>query len=426
MLTCHVRSGLSPLNRTWPVIRRRTIQRIRSTSNERKDSDEKITSIGQAETRVPQADVQTLRDKVFSLDTFFVQSVENYGENGILFKGNIRQDPSKVQKILQNKIDSELPGYKIFILQDRQDKPTAVVISESSAGFQSSDVSELVLSTVLGISTFLTTLNVYDAEIFNAALLVFNVDLDKIQNALVPALASILILALHELGHIIASKKEGVDLGPPLLLPAGLGLLGSFGSITRIKGDIQSREVLARIIAPGPILGTVASFMVFMLGMILTMNQDGGVELESSSFCESFFVGTISSMFLGDRVFTADSVNCNPLLVVGWGGLIINSINLIPVGELDGGKLSLAVFGRQGSQFVSVLSFLALGIGSFANGLALFWLLLVLSIQRGPVSPCREEISKPSMRTTACAISLLFVPLLVLLPYPAMNNFSLQ
>ena len=71
-----------------------------------------------------------LEDKVFTLDTFFVQSKEPYGEDGMVFKGNIRKDPSEVQNILQQRIENIISGYKIYLLPDREDKPTAVVITD--------------------------------------------------------------------------------------------------------------------------------------------------------------------------------------------------------------------------------------------------------------------------------------------------------
>lgn len=418
-LNFRANKGILPGLKTPSGFRGRLI-RIGSASESDKNNADETQVVSTEGQKLSETTAQVLKDKVFSLDTFFVQSSESYGDNGVLFKGNIRQNPSKVQAILQERLLNHMQGYKIFIMQDRQDKPTAVVIPESTMGAQNSN-NELILSIFLGMATVFTTLNVYDAEIFNAALLVFNVDSNKIIAAIPASLASSLILAAHELGHFIASKRYSVPLAPPLLLPAGLGLLGSFGSITRIKGDIQNRQVLADIVAPGPIFGLTASFITLIIGLFLTLNHQGGVDLDSASFRDSLFVGAITNFFLGDRVFNVDSVDCNPLFIVGWSGLIMNSINLIPVGELDGGKLSLALFGRQGSQLLSLISFVALGVGSFVDGLAFFWLLLVLSIQRGPDFPCLEEISTPDAQTKSYALALLFVPLIVLLPYPTGN-----
>jgi hypothetical protein len=223
--------------------------RIKSNVDDNKDEGSETAAEDSLVTpdqplRLPNSTVQLLRDRVFSLDTFFVQSADNYGDNGLVFKGNIRGEPSAVQQKLQARLDQDLPGYSIFILQDRDDKPTAVILPRSAAEFQSSATSEWILSIILGLSTVGTTLNVFNAQLFNAALLVFNnPNADQIQGALPGTLATLLILIAHEAGHFTAARKKNVELAPPLLLPAGLGLLGSLGSITRIKSSVQNRDV---------------------------------------------------------------------------------------------------------------------------------------------------------------------------------------
>ena len=73
----------------------------------------------------------------------------------------------------------------------------------------------------------------------------------------------------------------------------------------------------------------------------------------------------------------------NPLLLAGWAGLAINCLNLIPVGELDGGRIALALLGRRVSSILGVLTTTALGLSAFNNRMALYWLLVVLLLQVG-------------------------------------------
>ena len=89
-----------------------------------------------ADSPLSPSEIRTLRDSVFGLDTFFVQTVDNYGESGVLFKGNIRSgaDPSAVQTKLQDKLKAQLPDYSLFLMVDRDDKPTVVVIRGGAGG----------------------------------------------------------------------------------------------------------------------------------------------------------------------------------------------------------------------------------------------------------------------------------------------------
>jgi hypothetical protein len=87
-------------------------------------------------------------------------------------------------------------------------------------------------------------------------------------------------------------------------------------------------------------------------------------------------------------------------------------------GTLDGGHVAHGLWGRRGGQATNVLSLLILGIGGVFNTLALYWLLLVLLLQRAPIIPQQEELSSPRQDLIPLAIVVLSLPLLVLLPFP--------
>ena len=142
--------------------------------------------------------------------------------------------------------------------------------------------------------------------------------------------------------------------------------------------------------------------------------------MDSASFRESLLIGSLAQSVFGERVFTAEAVSCNPLFVAGWAGLIINSINSLPAGELDGGKVFLALFGRGAASRMSVLTFFLLGVFGFGSSLSLYTLLLVLTLQRGPVVPCDEELTPlpPGGALKIASLLMLILPLLVLLPFP--------
>ena len=90
--------------------------------------------------------------------------------------------------------------------------------------------------------------------------------------------------AAPELGHLAAARARGLELAPPLFIPAGLGLLGSFGAITRIKSFVPDRTALAAVGAAGPLAGAALSAAIMVAGAVLTSQQIGGVELDVASF----------------------------------------------------------------------------------------------------------------------------------------------
>jgi membrane-associated protease RseP (regulator of RpoE activity) len=105
-------------------------------------------------------------------------------------------------------------------------------------------------------------------------------------------------------------------------------------------------------------------------------------------------------------------------LVAGWAGLVVSALNCVPLGELDGGRIVHGIWGRRAATRVGAVATLLMGIGALFDDLALYWILFVLLVQRGPVLPQNDEVSDPDdSSTVALAAGLLFVPVLALLPY---------
>lgn len=384
-------------------------------------------SSSDAPLQIPRDVIEKLRSNVFSFDTFFVTSVDNYGENGVIFRGNVRSsaDPIEIQSKLSLRLQEAIGNkYQLFLLEDQDGKPVAVVVPEENAVPTVNSSAEFALALGLAGVTIVSTLNTFGAQLFNAALLVFKFDQELVGNAVPGTLAVLVILVAHELGHSVAAQRQDLKLAPPILIPAGLGLLGSFGSITRIKGIVKNRNQLASVAVAGPLAGSAVSFGIMLLGLFFTARGMGGIEVDSSSFKDSFLIGALCDMVFGDRVFTAATLNCNPLFVAGWSGLIINAINSIPAGELDGAKAFLGLFGRRATSRMSVASLFILGILGFSSSLGLFWLLFVLSLQRGPILPCSEELSPipENSEVKWASIFCLVLPLLILLPFPFGSN----
>lgn len=144
------------------------------------------------------------------------------------------------------------------------------------------------------------------------------------------------------------------------------------------------------------------------------------------------------------------SISVNPLVIWAWAGLLINGINSIPAGELDGGKIAFAIWGRkvtsnfhqlgsilpilfkhdpclnfmcstngfQASTRLTGASIALLGLSALFSDVAFYWVVLIFFLQRGPIAPLAEEITKPEDKYVSLGILVLFLSLLVCLPYP--------
>ncbi|KAL9687804.1 hypothetical protein QQ045_032211 [Rhodiola kirilowii] len=125
-----------------------------------------------------------------------------------------------------------------------------------------------------------------------------------------------------------------------------------------------------------------------------------------------------AKILLGDVLKEGTPISVNPLVIWAWAGLLINAINSIPAGELDGGRIAFSIWGRKAASRLTAASIALLGISSLFNDVAFYWVVLIFFLQRGPIAPLSEEITDPDQNNVALRIAVLVLGLLVCLPYP--------
>ncbi|XP_074280300.1 putative zinc metalloprotease EGY2, chloroplastic isoform X1 [Silene latifolia] len=366
--------------------------------------------------RIPKETIDILRDQVFGFDTFFITGQEPY-EGGVLFKGNLRGVPSKsyekISKRMQDKFGDQ---YKLFLLiNPEDDKPVAVVVPRKTLQPETTAVPEWFAAGAFGLVTVFTLL-LRNVPALQSDLLSSFDKLDLLKDGVPGALVTALILGVHELGHYIVAKDCGVQLGVPYLVPSWQ--IGSFGAITRIVNIVPKREDLLKVAAAGPLAGYSLGLLLFLLGFILPPSDGLGVVVDASVFHESLLAGGIAKLLLGDVLREGQAISLNPLVIWAWAGLLINAINSIPAGELDGGRISFAIWGRKASVRLTGASIVLLGLSSLFSDVAFYWVVLIFFLQRRPIAPLSEEISEPDSKYVALGVVVLLIGLLVCLPYP--------
>ncbi|PIA59348.1 hypothetical protein AQUCO_00400319v1 [Aquilegia coerulea] len=366
--------------------------------------------------RIPKETIDILKDQVFGFDTFFVTSQEPY-ESGVLFKGNLRgkagKSFEKITRRLKDKFDDQ---YKLFLLiNPEDDKPVAVVVPKRTLQPETTAVPEWFAAGSFGLVTIFTLL-LRNVPALQSNLLSAFDNLELLKEGLPGALVTTLILGVHELGHILVARNSGIKLGVPYFIPSWQ--IGSFGAITRIVNIVPNREDLLKLAAAGPLAGFSLGLVLLLLGFILPPSDGIGVVVDASVFHESFLAGGIAKLLLGDALKEGTPLSLNPLVIWAWAGLLINAINSIPAGEVDGGRISFALWGRKASSRLTGAAIALLGLSSLFNDVAFYWVVLIFFLQRGPIAPLSEEITDPDNKYVALGITVLLLGLLVCLPYP--------
>jgi membrane-associated protease RseP (regulator of RpoE activity) len=169
------------------------------------------------------------------------------------------------------------------------------------------------------------------------------------------ACALLCILAAHEAGHYVACRRYGVDATLPFFIPAPpLFLAGTFGAFIKIKSPIPSRRALFDIGVAGPLAGFVVALPIALAGLLTLQPPapltDGAIILNDPLLFQ------LMARFLHVELMNAQG---GPLYFAAWIGLLVTGLNLIPVGQLDGGHATYAVFGTRAHSWLGRSAFIA-------------------------------------------------------------------
>lgn len=147
------------------------------------------------------------------------------------------------------------------------------------------------------------------------------------------------ILLCHELGHYAMCVRHGVDASWPYFLPAPIGF-GTFGAFIRVRSRFPDRRALFDMGAAGPWAGFVVAVVVLIIGLHYSRVSTAPADL---MFGDSLLTTWLTRAIVGAE---PDVVAVHPIAIAGWFGLLVTSFNLLPAGQLDGGHVVYAAFGR--------------------------------------------------------------------------------
>jgi membrane-associated protease RseP (regulator of RpoE activity) len=157
----------------------------------------------------------------------------------------------------------------------------------------------------------------------------------------VPLLA---ILLAHEFGHFFAARAHRVPASLPYFLPLPVGF-GTLGAVIAMSGRIRSRNALLDIGASGPLAGMVVAIPVLVIGLKLSPVTPLPVDGYSQEG-QSLLYWLLKRVVLGP-IPAGHDVFLSPTALAGWVGFLITMLNLLPWGQLDGGHIAYALFGKR-------------------------------------------------------------------------------
>ncbi|MEO0130114.1 MAG: site-2 protease family protein [candidate division WOR-3 bacterium] len=216
------------------------------------------------------------------------------------------------------------------------------------------------------------------------------------------------ILGSHELGHYFMARKENVSVSLPYFLPVPHPLIGTMGAFIKMRSIIPSKKSLIRVGIAGPLTGFLVALPITYFGLKLSKI----IRLEEIryglSLGNSIIFSALTKIVFKDIPQGFD-ILLHPMAFAGWLGFFVTALNLIPLGQLDGGHIAYAVFGRFKIFIIVVLGIL-IYLSRYWLGW-LFWVIIVslISLKHPPVQDEITSLTKKDILLTILAFIILLL-----------------
>jgi membrane-associated protease RseP (regulator of RpoE activity) len=378
---------------------------VRQNSTQQSDRDpqnDSDRSQNSAETETPNRQVDTttlcpitpeqettLRN-CFPWNIYYLQHID-YRPQAILCRGRLKTtDELAYQKIEENIKKAFGDRFFLIFQESFRGQPFFALVPnpwQKSPDRQEEELFRPGLALTLLLATLLTT-SYIGALLSGLSVSQLEANPLLIWQGLSYSLALLLILGVHELGHYLATIHYHIKSTLPYFIPVPF-FLGTFGAFSQRREPIPHRKALFDISIAGPLAGFIVTIPLLIWGLSLS-------ELVSlsdrSSFVNfnfdnldprfSFIFAVLSKLVFGDRFIPGTGINLHPLAIASYIGLLFTALNLLPIGQFDGGNIIHAIFGQQAALIVSqvtrFLILLFILVYFYSHPTFWIWIILVL------------------------------------------------
>jgi membrane-associated protease RseP (regulator of RpoE activity) len=233
------------------------------------------------------------------------------------------------------------------------------------------------------------------------------------------ALTLLSILGVHEFGHYFTARYYRASVSLPYFIPAPppLFLFGTLGAIIRMRSPARDRNSLFDIAAAGPLAGMLIAVPAVILGLgwseVARILPGVGIHFGDSLLMRWLVYLKFGSLGEGTDVLI------HPVALAGWVGFFVTALNLIPVGQLDGGRIAYALLGRH-HRVLGIITFvLLLALGAITgSGNWFFWAALLFFLVGFHHSPPLDDLTPLSPGRRLLGVACLILLVLLIPPVP--------
>lgn len=361
----------------------------------------------------------------FPWSIYYLQNIE-YRPQALICRGQLRTSPTVAYETIRENVEANFGKRFLVIFQEGLNgKPFfALVPNPENQKSKKSAKSEKLTRPAVALGLLITTLfttTVVGTYIGGAPWETVQDNPSLFLNGLPYSLALIFILGTHELGHYLTARRYKMKATLPYFIPIPF-FLGTFGAFIQLRSPVPNRRALFDVGIAGPLSGLVVSIPLLIWGLtqsdVVEMPENASLlNFEALDPAASLALMLLSKLALGSQLSIENAIHLHPVAVAGCIGLVVTALNLMPVGQLDGGHIVHAMYGqRVGAVIGQICRFLVLGLAIVHSEL-LVWAILLFFIPAVD-EPALNDVSELDDRRDLLGLASLVLLAAIVLPVP--------
>ncbi len=329
-----------------------------------------------------------------------------------IFKGRLKDTPARVYGTLKQAFSRTA----VPLVQEDQDAEAAIILMPGRIEKEISSADSMPwINWILFALTFVTTTVMGGVHAGFAP-----GEAAGIIHGLPYSLGLLAILGFHELGHYFTARRYRMWVTPPYFIPAPLWL-GTFGAFIKLKSPAENRQNLFDVAVAGPLAGLVVAIPALMIGLHESVLVPG-VFAEGTAgtpVASSILFAVLSKLSFGSFLNGGCLIQLSPLAFAGWIGLYVTALNLMPIGQLDGGHIMHALFGSRWGETLSRAAMWSLFlIAVFFLPTLILWAFIVFIIAGRRAAPPLDDMTPLPTARRLLGYFAFAVFLAIILPLP--------
>jgi membrane-associated protease RseP (regulator of RpoE activity) len=366
---------------------------------------------------------KSLRD-CFPWGIYYLQNID-YRPQAILCRGKLRAVPEEAYQVIKSNVEKVFGDRFLLLFQESfQGQPFFALVAnpwqQKTETIETEKVTRPFLALGLLLLTILTT-TVVGAGLSGITAQQLENNPSLLLQGLPYSLGLIAILGLHEFSHYFTAVKYKIKTTLPYFIPIPF-FLGTFGAFIQMRSPVPTRKALFDVAVAGPLGGIIIAIPLLFWGLSLSeivplTNQSSLLNFQALNPQFSFFLSIVAKLALGSNLIAGKAIHLHPLAVAGYVGIIVTALNLMPVGQLDGGHIVHAMYGQKTAIIIGQLTRLFMFILALVQPDFLLWAIILLLM---PVSdqPALNDVTELDNKRDLLGLFSLALLLSILLPLP--------